>query len=407
MEAAIAKALTDALPEQESTLTEQQIKDIVNGALAGFGYGNDPSIGDIQDIIDAAMGNAKLKADELAVKEMNEALAGKNAANIIDVVKILNDDGFNTDTGLKPLYQNYAFYWYKTTNQVVCVDVANGAFNLVFPEDIANFPADKYDENVQPLVTNASAGVTPPTNVVTSQDVGATLAVKGQTVPESVKTFEDAMEWVNTFDDASGRATVKCTINGAEKQGIVLSEDVKLTQDVVIDVKANASTLNINIIGDVTIDLNGYSIIQKSYTGASLALFTVRDGATLNIIDSSEAKTGGIYVGLTAFQIDAGATVNMYGGKIGISDTRSTADIEEWGSQLVFIYGGTFNMFGGTLTTEGDPLSWAQCIGGEHALGGAVYLYAGNIKGTVNTYYNEAEYYNFGATIDGDVYYAE
>ncbi|MBE5756269.1 MAG: hypothetical protein E7342_00545 [Clostridiales bacterium] len=238
-----------------------------------------------------------------------------------------------------------------------------------------------------------------------STTVGKDLAIKDKTVPADVETFEDAMAWVNTLDDNGNKkknVKIKCEIGGVEKNGILLDSDVKLTEDVIIDVWANASTLNINIIGDVTIDLNGYNIIQKTYQGLSVSLFTVRDGATLNIIDTSIEQDGGIYVGFSAFQIDEGATLNLYSGTVGVSSERSTADVEN-GCQPVFVYGGTFNMYGGAIeTVEHQYESWSSCMGNSYGTGGDVYLYGGKLNGYIDATVFDV-FVNNGAKINGTV----
>ena len=101
---------------------------------------------DIFDALFAAfvglVNKANQSADIQAVRQMNTALSieVEKPTDIIQVVAILKDNGFNTEKGLLPLYQGYAFYWYKTTNRIVCVDIADGKFDLVFPENINGFP---------------------------------------------------------------------------------------------------------------------------------------------------------------------------------------------------------------------------------------------------------------------------
>jgi hypothetical protein len=99
----------------------------------------------------------------------------------------------------------------------------------------------------------------------------------------------------------------------------------------------------------------------------------------LNIIDSSANKTGAIKAGNTAFQIDAGATVNMYSGTITLAEDRCTADIR-YGASLVWTNGGTFNMYGGKLdvVTVNDDINWAV------SNSGTANLFAGTIIGYID-----------------------
>ena len=350
---------------------------------------------------------ANLSADQQAVRNMNLALAAETEkpANIIEAAAILAKAGFNTEKGLTPLYTGHAFYWFKPTNQVVYVNEAEGKFELIFPESVEGFPAAKND-NCQSLEIAIEGTINAP--VVESTDVVVDSSVCDVTLPETVTDFESLMAWISNDTDKG----LTCTVNGSpNKTGIVFpSGNIKLSADIVLDttnmISGVGNTLMLNIVEDTTIDLNGHKIIQHG-SGLSLSLFVVRDGATLNIIDSSAEQTGAICASYTAFQIDTGATVNLYSGTIDVTDddyrggNADSGDLA-YGCQLVFIYGGTFNMYGGKLDADVEQY-WNTAIGTSYYKeSSACYLYAGEIIGDVAVS-NVPSYTNYGATITGDI----
>ena len=346
-------------------------------------------------------------ADISAIRQINTVLEASTdkPQTILEVSALLKANGFNVEDGIVPLYEGRSFYWYRPTNQMVYVNEEDGKFELVFPESIEGFPSAKNDDcQTMPTINPDVALTVPsiPADTVfgfASTNINAPANV---TVP-TLNSFEDTIEWVNTLDNGGNRQTITCQVNGAKKNGILLDSDVKLTEDVVLDLRANASTLNINIAGNVTIDLNGHKFIQKGLDGASIALFTVRAGATLNIVDSSAEKTGAICASY-AFQIDAGATVNLYSGSVVIPapEYQNTADYDESegrAAQLIFVYGGTFNMYGGKVDATVAEGNIDCAIGNSYASNSAtVNLYAGEIVGMVDTS-NIPNYNNYGAPI--------
>lgn len=100
---------------------------------------------------------------------------------------------------------------------------------------------------------------------------------------------------------------------------------ITLTEDVTFD-----SSTTITIEGNVTLDLNGFSIIAKD-TNASgnYQLFLVKQGSTFTIKDDSTNNTG---------KIELTATTD-----------RSTASL----STIVYNDGGTVNVYGGNLEHKG------------------------------------------------------
>ena len=214
-------------------------------------------------------------------------------------------------------------------------------------------------------------------------------------IPASCTTFESALGYLNSL---SGHQSITCTVNGVTgKTGVAISDNIKLSEDVVIDINNGTSTLVLHIVGDVTIDLNGHSITQYGQTGQSLPLFVVGAGSTLNIIDSSANKTGGIYASYTAAQISTGGTLNLYSGTIGVTpEEHRRADD---GIESLFVYGGTFNMYGGKVDATEE--SWA--IGNSYAAMAStatVNLYGGEIIGWADLT-NITTYNNCGVSITG------
>ena len=335
---------------------------------------------------------ANQSADEVAVRNMNTILATatKTPANIMEAAAVLAENGFNTEKGLTPMHKNHAFYWFKPTNQVVYVDVADGKFDLLFPADVKGFNKD----DCQSLEYAIAGTVNAPSVSNNSTTVGSNLNAN-VTVPNDLTTFESVATWLNNL---SGHQSITCTVNGVTgKTGVAISDNIKLSEDVVIDIHNGASTLVLHIVGDVTIDLNGHSITQYGQTGQSLPLFVVGAGSTLNIIDSSANKAGGIYASYTAVQVSTGGTLNLYSGTIGVTpEEHRRADD---GIESLFVYGGTFNMYGGKVDATEE--SWA--IGNSYAAmssTSAVNLYGGEIIGWADLT-NIATYNNCGVSITG------
>ncbi len=339
---------------------------------------------------------ANQSADIQAVRNMNVALAAEidKPDNIIAAAAVLSEAGFNTEKGLTPAYKGHAYYWFKPTNQVVYVDETDGKFALIFPEKVEGFPAAKNDD-CQSLEFAIAGTVNAPSVSTNSTTIGSNLNTN-ITVPADLTTFESVAAYLNTLN---GHQDITCTVNGVTgKSGIAISDDIKLSENVVIDVFNDDSTLVLQIVGDVTIDLNGCSITQYAQNGLSLPLFVVNAGSTLNIIDSSASKSGGIYASYTAVQVSTGGTLNLYSGTIGVTpdEYRNAED----GVESIFVYGGTFNMYGGTINAGED--SWA--IGNSYsamASTATVNIYGGEISGWVDIT-DIDNYNNYGVSVSGE-----
>ena len=339
-------------------------------------------------------------ADIYAVRQMNTVLQAnvEKPTTIIQVSKLLKSNGFNVEDGIVPLYEGRSFYWYKPANLMVYVNEEGGKFELVYPENIEGFPASKNDDCQTMPTVNPEVALTVP-SVPADEDYSfASSNINGFTVP-TLNSFEETVEWINTLDDNGNRQTITCKVNGATKKGILLENNLKLTQDIVLDVRANDSTLGIHIVGDVTIDLNGHKIIQKGQAGQSLALFVINAGATLNIFDSSAEQTGAVCAGY-AFEIHATGTLNIYSGKVCVptEEYRNTVDKENY-MPLIWVYGGTLNLYGGTIdaTYDADTISYA--ILGNGAASSTANLYAGTITGYIDEPAYLPNLNNYGATI--------
>ena len=327
---------------------------------------------------------ANQSADEVAVRNMNTILATatKTPANIMEAAAVLAENGFNTEKGLTPMHKNHAFYWFKPTNQVVYVDVADGKFDLLFPADVKGFNQDGCVSLKAAISGVVNAPVVTETNVT----------LNGNNIPtEAGTTFEENIIWLTNGVDKHVKYT---DAYGNKKSGVALTGGtIKLAEDIILDTPNTNSelgnvgnTLMLNIVGDVTLDLNGHTITQYGIA-RSMNLFIVREGSSLTIIDSSAEKTGAIYVSLGAFQINAGATVNLYSGTIGVTadEHRSAPDKAE-GPCLINMNGGVFNMYGGkidaTSVTKGTYPDTAFYSYGVSTT--VVNLYAGTVVGDID-----------------------
>ncbi len=109
----------------------------------------DESFIDIDDIMNDL--KSKQLTDIETVQNMNVALAAAGEiATTVDLMTVLDNAGFNTEISRTPSLTGYGFYWHKTTNQIVYIDEQSGGFNLIYPEKIEGFPADK-DDSLFPI----------------------------------------------------------------------------------------------------------------------------------------------------------------------------------------------------------------------------------------------------------------
>ena len=154
----------------------------------------------------------------------------------------------------------------------------------------------------------------------------------------------------------------------------------------------------IAISGDVTICLNGRTLESK---GENMPVFRVEDGSTLTLTDckgnagkvkhTSDGSGSGV-------RVEGGGTFNMYGGTI-------TGNKAETGGG-VYVVGGTFTMSGGTIS--GNTADSTD--GGVGVYSGAKFIMnGGEITGNTARYYSggvgvytSAKFIMSGGTIGGN-----
>ena len=146
----------------------------------------------------------------------------------------------------------------------------------------------------------------------------------------------------------------------------------------------------IAISGDVTICLNGRTLESK---GENMPVFRVEDGSTLTLTDckgnagkvkhTSDGSGSGV-------RVEGGGTFNMYGGTI-------TGNKAETGGG-VYVVGGTFTMSGGTIS--GNTADSTD--GGVGVYSGAKFIMnGGEITGNTARYYSGGAISGNKATKDG------
>ena len=141
---------------------------------------------------------------------------------------------------------------------------------------------------------------------------------------------------------------------------------------------------------DVTIDLGGNTLSAPSTNRA----FTISDGATLSLVDTSAEKTGTLKgatnceTGAGTIYASGGSVVNLYSGTItgGTTDSYSAeggTSTSHSGGNLQ-LSASTFNMYGGTVS-DGK-----STMGGNISLfsGAVINMYAGTMTGGESSYVN-------------------
>ena len=95
-------------------------------------------------------------------------------------------------------------------------------------------------------------------------------------------------------------------------------EKLVLQNDIILDDNKNDNELIVGFFTDCTLDLNGYTL-GRTTRGIDSCLINVKDGATFEVTDSSNSKTGrmifrsGNYAGTSAVMIISG-DADVYGG---------------------------------------------------------------------------------------------
>jgi len=229
-----------------------------------------------------------------------------------------------------------------------------------------------------------------------------TAVLNGKGVTE-IKYDEDNFYLDMTFDQAISNLSrrsvtggntkfIKTTIDSSEKPGLPLQGNIKLTKDIFVGYNGN-TTLCFHITDEVTIDLNGHKISQVCGTDgmSGYALFVVRDGGVLNIIDSSQEKNGVINGVMSAIQINQNGVVNLYNGTVKCSSVITATDAKEeyfciW---TIATNGGTFNQYNGEVVTvesrwvidESQHIATGENYAFASYGAGAFNIYGGNVDG--------------------------
>ncbi|MBE6943879.1 MAG: hypothetical protein E7453_06420 [Ruminococcaceae bacterium] len=101
------------------------------------------------------------------------------------------------------------------------------------------------------------------------------------------------------------------------------------------------------VIGDMTIDLNGKTIVYKADATKDAALFAVGNNSSLTIVDSSEGKTGTIKVPYdqhAIWSVDYTSAVSIHGGNF----VKGAKSGTQTGRALLYSSGGKINVYAGS-----------------------------------------------------------
>ncbi len=187
----------------------------------------------------------------------------------------------------------------------------------------------------------------------------------------TVKTVEEVFSHTHT----DGTAFDTCWSGEVEGYGFTSSiHNIVLTGDTTLGG-------NMNVSGDATVNLclNGCALTNvHAY---------VNSGATLNIYDCSEGKTGTMTgTALETIAVAKGGTVNLYGGTVQNTktDARYYYAVEN---------SGTVNVYGGTLTAVGGHTL-------DNQSGGIVNISGGKVEHTGSEANAEVIYNNAGSTLN-------
>lgn len=151
---------------------------------------------------------------------------------------------------------------------------------------------------------------------------------------------------------------------------------------------------NLQIAADVSLCLNGHTL---TYNGTNMAVY-VENGATFNICDCSEGKTGMITTDEQAaktVELSYG-TVNLYSGTLKSMGSNAFYGYVDGGDVI-------FNQYGGTLQSNG--MDSAVLMEGDEELTAAYKLYDGTVENTYDNswatigIYENADLYISGAPV--------
>ena len=180
-----------------------------------------------------------------------------------------------------------------------------------------------------------------------SSGYGAVKIADGKALTDGTNVYSGTL--TNAQETAIANQTLRKSCWTELKMALEAGQSVTLTNDV-----DRINSDHIEPTGTVTLDLNGYTI--DGGTTQTNPLFSVNNGVSMTITDS---RTGG-----NLCNSGTNPTVSVNGGTLTLAAGTINAQ-----SNGVFIWGGNFNMTGGTIT------------GGSSS---GVYLYGDNATFTMN-----------------------
>lgn len=322
----MASAIETALKAQPG-LEAADVTTIINNALAGFGYGNDLSASQIENIIKNAMAASKDKADVLAAEEMTAVIKAANATEFTAAVEALTAAGYNV-SALTPIREGFIFTWDETTKGIVCIEGTTGSIveegaGLVVADvkDSASFRNALTNGNAITLEANVSvdSALYSPANTSTVIDLGGNTLSTG---------MSDATKHFYAFDVYG---TVTLTNGTVDARGIKIYNGGKL------------------IIGE----------------GAKINHVDDNGGACLWVYEGAEVVVdGGEFIASkskNAYQTDP-AVMSNFGGKVTINGgtfeaTKSHAYAINNFSGEIIINDGDFSGYRGVIAATGGTVT--------------------------------------------------
>ena len=319
---------------------------------------------------------ANLSADQVAVKNMNTALAVESKPEDIEsAVKLLDEAGYNAFEALIPVSKGYTFYWMVSNNTIV---LADENLKVVFPSNLKD--EDLTDDIAAGEAYNLKGGyvVDAPANAETLLDA----IYNGQSVALTQDITLDQPLYVKKGD------TVKIDLGGKELK--VAESTNKDTDGVSIK-----SACALEIYGNVVIE-NG-TISSRGIMVRAGGNLQIGSGVTINAIDNG----GGFAINCQGGEVIIdGATINVLEGDETVDPldaiTTDPSAIKITAGKIT-IKNGTFNTLktaqyafrveGGELVVENcEVTAWRGCVsatGGNAIINGGKYTANGNGGGWV------------------------
>lgn len=202
---------------------------------------------------------ANLSADQVAVRNMNNALAMTDGVeDIDDAIDALAEAGFNSKKALIPVSAGHSFLWYADTNQIV---LAKGE-QVVFPEGV-EYKANGVDlEGCYKYV-----------------DVTAT----------TVKQLKEALQEGNEYIKLEYSLDIRTQLYVKENSNITLDLNGKILDSSNMQTRpfllANGSNLTINATGS-TVNCADYGLVEIP-SGVNGATVTINGGSYVADLDDA------------------------------------------------------------------------------------------------------------------------